>query len=557
MTRGGVNTVVKSKRAIFRITGTCRAELERHLYKRYPDREWGTFFRFGFRRCGWGIALSFVDGLWPRPGDLRRDSPIVTINSEYSLRAVDSVTDSPFGIGMIHSHPEGAGTLPSSLDDDMDGYYPRLFQDYTPARPYCSLIFSRSDNGDFRFTGRVFVDGQWLPVDELLTVGDVLQRERAQGGSLVSNQSHSNGTPAHLPVESAAARLETLFGQNSAQRLRNATIAVVGCSGTGSPAIEAIARAGVRHLVVVDPQHFAASNLERLHGSIFADAVAENPLYKVEIMTRMIHEINPETEVTPIVGNILDEVVLDELLRADLILGCTDTQHSRAALGDFAAHYLLPSIDVGVVFEGAQGVVSGQIGQFTQLRPDQPCGFCDGMINPDALAAELMTDEEKESRRQAAREADVLGIDGTQYWRGDTPPLVTVGYLTSAMGSLAAGYAIGWITGKFSMPHARFQFDIGAPGFGFVDVERHRIPTCSCGRTTGHADQGRAHRSVAKPRHWPKAFLYQSGKAGQPTVAANEFYPLGKEFFRGVWARIKNALRGIAWGRKGDPAICK
>jgi predicted Fe-Mo cluster-binding NifX family protein len=546
MTRGGVNTVAKSKQAIFRITGTCRAELERHLYKRYPDREWGTFFRFGFRRCGWGIALTFVDGLWPRPGDLRRDSPIVTINSEYSLRAVDSVTDGRFGIGMIHSHPEGAGTLPSSLDDDMDGYYPILFQDYAPGRPYCSLIFSRSDNGDFRFTGRVFVDGEWLPMNELLTVGDVLQRERAQRGSLVSNQSDSNGTPAHLWVESVTARLETLFGQNSAQRLRDATIAVVGCSGTGSPAIEAIARAGVRHFVVVDPQHFAASNLERLHGSIFADAVAENPLYKVEIMTRMIHEINPEAEVTPIVGNILDEVVLDELLRADLILSCTDTQHSRAALGDFAAHYLLPSIDVGVVFEGAKGLVSGQIGQFTQFRPNQPCGFCDGMINADALAAELMTDEEKESRRQAAREAEVSGIDGTQYWRGDTPPLITVGYLTSAMGSLAAGYAIGWITGKFSMPHARFQFDISAPGFAFVDVERHRISTCSCGRTIGHADQARAERSISKPPHWPKAFVFRPKETFERNITTDKLSSLAKRVFRRSRSYLINVLRRVS-----------
>ena len=547
MTRNGVSTVSKSRRGIFRITDTCRAELERHLYKRYPDREWGTFFRFGFRRCGWGVALTFVDGLWPGPGDLRRDSPIVTINSEYTLRAVDSVSDSPFGIGMVHSHPEGAGTLPSSLDDDMDGYYPKLFEDYSPGRPYCSLILSRSVNGDFRFTGRMFVDGQWLPVDELLTVGDVLQREAAQCGNFVLNQTHMNGTLASSPVESVTARLETLLGRASAQRLCDATVAVVGCSGTGSPAIEALARAGVGHFVLVDPQRFAASNLERMHGSTFADATVENPPYKVEIMTRMIHEINPVADVTPIVGNILDELVLDEMLRADLILSCTDTQHSRAALGDFAAHYLLPSIDVGVVFEGAKGVVNGQIGQFTQFRPDQPCGFCDGMINPNALAAELMTDEEKESRRQAAREADALGIDGAQYWRGDTPPLITVGYLTSAVGSLAAGYAIGWLTGKFSMPHARFQFDIGVPCFGFVDVERHVIATCSCGRTIGHADQGRAERSVSKPAHWPKAFLCRSKTTFERNALAGKANSLAKRFFRQARSYLLKAFCGVGW----------
>ena len=174
------NSAIQKGSAILRITDKDRAALERFLYKRYPDREWGTFFRFGFRRTRWGIALTFIDGLLPKAGDLRRDSPIVTINSEYSLRAVDAVSESPFGIGMIHSHPEGAATFPSSLDDDMDGYYAPFFEDYAPHRPYCSLIFSRSSAGVFRFTGRIHVDGKWLRVDELLTVGDILSRESAQ-----------------------------------------------------------------------------------------------------------------------------------------------------------------------------------------------------------------------------------------------------------------------------------------------------------------------------------------------------------------------------------------
>ena len=189
------------------------------------------------------------------------------------------------------------------------------------------------------------------------------------------------------------------------------------------------------------------------------------------------------------------------------MLGCTDTQHSRAALGDFAAHYLLPSIDVGVVFEGSNGAVRAQVAQFTQFRPDMPCGFCDGMIDPIRLAVELMTDEEKQMRREAACMAQASGVDGAQYWRGEPPQLITVGYLTSTAGSLAAGYAIGWLTGKFQMPHSRFQFDIAAPGFGFVDVERKRADTCSCRRTIGFADQARADRSVSKPDHWSAAFV--------------------------------------------------
>ena len=74
------------------------------------------------------------------------------------------------------------------------------------------------------------------------------------------------------------------------------------------------------------------------------------------------------------------------------------------------------------------------------------------------------------------------GWDGTQYWRGQAAPLITVGYLTSTAGSLAAGYAIGWAVGKFSMPHSqRFQFDISAPELGFVDAERKRMAKVPAG----------------------------------------------------------------------------
>jgi hypothetical protein len=48
------------------------------------------------------------------------------------------------------------------------------------------------------------------------------------------------------------------------------------------------------------------------------------------------------------------------------------------------------------------------------------------------------------------------GVDGTQYW-GDKPPKeLTVGYMTTAVGAIQAGYAEGWITGASSMPHQRF-----------------------------------------------------------------------------------------------------
>ena len=49
----------------------------------------------------------------------------------------------PSAVGVIHSHPEDCVPKPSTVDDDMDGYYSKYYADFAPDRPYVSLILSR------------------------------------------------------------------------------------------------------------------------------------------------------------------------------------------------------------------------------------------------------------------------------------------------------------------------------------------------------------------------------------------------------------------------------
>ncbi len=84
--------------------------------------------------------------------------------------------------------------------------------------------------------------------------------------------------------ESVTARLELLYGSGAAERLRASRVAVIGCSGTGSPAIECLARAQVGEFVLVDYQAFGPSNLERMHGSRFAHTRQQPLPFKVALM---------------------------------------------------------------------------------------------------------------------------------------------------------------------------------------------------------------------------------------------------------------------------------
>src|SRR5205823_2998502 len=115
---------------------------------------------------------------------------------------------------------------------------------------------------------------------------------------------------------------------------------------------------------------------------------------------------------------------------------------------DIAFRYLLPSIDCGVVLEGANGNVTGQVAQFVRLLSADPCVLCRKMIDPIRVTQEMVSEEERARRHAAARAAQDRGEVPDPYWR-DQRQLYTVGYLTTMAGALATGYAIGWLTGRF------------------------------------------------------------------------------------------------------------
>lgn len=487
---------------VVRMTASGRQRLERLIFQRHPGKEWGTFFRFGFRRTRWGLAICFVDLLPPGPGDLDRRSSIVEFRSEYILRAQLIAEKEALGIGVVHSHPRGCGVGPSSLDDDMDAYFSEEFPAYTTGAPYVSLIFSCDVNRGVYFSGRAFDGGALLNVREILTVGQPLRRESSVSTRTAVETREQWAHRVPRTSEGPIARLQSLVGTTGAARLASAKVAIVGCSGTGSPMAHTLVRAGIRTLVLIDPQRLAPSNLERLHGSRAMDLEKQPLPFKVAIVGRLMREIIPDVEVTRIVGNILDEEVLDELLTCDLVLGCTDTQHSRVFLGDLASHYLLPSIDVGVRMRAKAGVLTEQVAEIAAYEPGYPCPHCQGRIDQAALTEELIDDAERIRRCQAAAESQARGDDGRQYWGGPTPQEMTVGYQTATVANLAAGYAIGWLTGASRIPHRRFQFDPGMPCLAVTPAEGQHQSVCTCLSTMGRADQARADRGVSRPNHW-------------------------------------------------------
>ena len=88
-------------------------------------------------------------------------------------------------------------------------------------------------------------------------------------------------------------RTEILVGNDGLTKLRGASVAIIGLGGVGSYAAEALCRAGIGRLVLVDFDDICLTNVNRqLHA---LDGTVGRP--KVEVMAERCRLINPEASI--------------------------------------------------------------------------------------------------------------------------------------------------------------------------------------------------------------------------------------------------------------------
>jgi hypothetical protein len=461
------------------------------VFSRYPHFEWATFARFGWRIAKTHLVLTLARIDSPVIGDLDEGVGHVAFAEPYSLRMALGAEQHGLAVGVIHSHPENCPPIASPIDDDMDSYYSSYFEGFAPGRPYVSLIASLV-NGELSLSGRVYWDHRWLGVGRFSVEGNpsLTWLDGVPIGDRTSD------TPERT------ARLSAAFGADATAKLRRSTVAVVGAGGTGSAAIEVLARAGVGRLIVVDPDRISESNLERVHGSCPRDVLLGRS--KVSLAEEHVRSIDPSCMFEGYVASLPQDETVDALTTADVALGCTDQQHSRLALSDLAVRYLVPAIDCGVLLEGRDGRVTAEVVQLVRFLAADACALCRGMINPSHLAQEMMSESEKAERRAASLEASSRGERPDAYWH-DRPQLNTVGSLTTIAGAMAAGYAVGCLTGRFEAPFGRLQMNLLAPYLDVTDQDQSPRADCVCRRIRGWADQARAEAFISPASHWPSA----------------------------------------------------
>lgn len=460
-------------------------KLSEQLFSRYPQSEWATFLKCGWSEGEEALVISVRDLILPCDGDLDATVDSISIDETYTLRSVLGIENEKWALGLVHSHPEGCFASPSLIDDKMDGYYAEYLRGFTPNRPYVSFIVSRDENDNFKFSGRAFFKNQWLTAESLQIVG-----------KRVLSVAGENFKPRQLPIANQIRieRLSDIMGQLTSRRLWNSTVVVIGCGGTGSAVIHSLARSCIGRLIIIDPDRLSPSNFERVHGCRDSDLELEKLPLKIEIMKRMVAEINPSIQVTAFALPAHDPRVLSAIADGDLVLGCTDSNAGRVFVSDLALRFLMPVFNVNVCLDGRDGIVSDQIIQFTHFGPGLPCAYCRGQVNARELAQELMSDDERAARKaQAQKEV----ARASMYWV-DEPIIPTTGSLATAASEIIAAYAIGLLTETSSPPMEFFELNLLRANLGVVSEPMLPRKNCLCADREGGMSQDEAWLGISQ-----------------------------------------------------------
>lgn len=123
-------------------------------------------------------------------------------------------------------------------------------------------------------------------------------------------------------------RTERLLGADAVAKLARAHVVVLGVGGVGSWAAEALARAGIGALTLVDFDRIEPSNLNR---QVHALTSTIGRL-KVEVMAERLAQINPALTIHTHAERLLPEALPDYLADGDFTIDCIDDVQAKVAL---------------------------------------------------------------------------------------------------------------------------------------------------------------------------------------------------------------------------------
>lgn len=318
---------------------------------------------------------------------------------DFVNRAIDRAEQAGLAYIAVHCHGGDSSVAFSLIDlESHERCYPAIVQ--MTERPVGGLVLaSRAAAGEVFLPG-----GPRTALAEVVVPGGNLLRQRP--------------TPAPPPAggDPGFDRQSRLFGQAGQAIFGQMSVAVVGLGGIGSILVELLGRLGVGHLVVIDPDKVAPSNLHRLPAARRLDAMTwlrreGAPAWlqrlgegfstpKTRLAARNVRRANRAVKVTALRCDVSDDKALDVLKQVDWIFLAADTNTARHAVNAVVHQYLVPGVQVGVSIPVAE---DGKVGDLhvaiRPLVPGEACQWCQELVDPAELAVESLPEHERARAR--------------------------------------------------------------------------------------------------------------------------------------------------------------
>jgi molybdopterin-synthase adenylyltransferase len=318
-----------------------------------------------------------ADLILPAPGD-RQVHGNASFNPQYFERALGEAMAARAGLAFLHSHPEGRGWQGMSDDDVIAERGRAGAAEAATGLPLVGLTLAG-------------VDGSWsarkwekmaprtyghTDFESVRVVGKHLEVSRPRRASPPQN-------PKLLRTVAA-------WGPRVQETLSELKVGVVGCGSFGSIVAEALARMGVRRVVLIDFDSVEMVNLDRLlHAT---ELHATRGLAKVHMVAEAIRNsaTHPAFEVQALDFSVVEQTGYLAALDCDVLFSCVDRPWPRSVLNLIALAHLIPVIDGGLRLQPAKagdGLGRGDLKALTVV-PGRQCLECVGQFSPEFVAVE-------------------------------------------------------------------------------------------------------------------------------------------------------------------------
>ena len=235
------------------------------------------------------------------------------------------------------------------------------------------------------------------------------------------------------------------IGEAGQRRLLDSSAAIIGCGALGTAQAEALARAGVGRLRLVDRDFVEASNLQRQ--TMFTEKDARERLPKAIACANHLAEINSsiqtEAEIADVNHSNVERIIKD----CDIVLDGTD---------NFATRYLINDACVKHNVTWVYGAAVGSYGVTMTIRPRvSPCLRCIFEEAPPAASAPT---------------CDTAGV---------IMPIISI------IAAMQVSEALKLLTGQEEkLHHSLLHFDVWRNDWRRINLDAPvaECPTCGLGR---------------------------------------------------------------------------